>query len=346
MPPSRPAGRASRGSRTGLARIVALILEHAENEGMNRAELLEAAGLEGLDLTRPDSRVPLAAEVALWRLMARATSDSGVGVRVGQSVHVRDFGLLGYAVYYSGTLGAALRRIERYHRILTDGIQVTLTTPDAHHVALGEPHTEIGTALPYAVDFRLAATLGSCREITGVEVVPSAVDFTYPQPANTVEHRRFFRSPLRFNQPVSQLIFEERDFALPVARADEALAGYLSEHTEQVLRTLTSGTSTREQVRSAIWALLGEGRPTLRRIAAVLQIPERTLQRRLAQEGSSLQKEIEHIRMTMATASLRHNAGSVQEIAFLLGYRETSTFYRSFRRWTGKTPQRYRRAPA
>jgi AraC-like DNA-binding protein len=313
---------------------------------MNRAVLIEAAGLGTLDLTHPDSRVPLSAEVALWQLMAKATSDPGFGVRVGASLRVRDTGLLGYAMYYSATLGAALRRLVRYGRILTDAVQFTLETPNRQHVAVAECDPTLGVGLPYAVDARMATLVSACREITGVEVAPIEVAFAHDQPANTLEHRQFFRCPLRFSQPVSKVIVLERDLALPISRGDEVLAGYLGERAEQVLRTLVTGASIRERVRAAIWALLSEGRPTLPRIAAALHMPPRTLQRRLAQEGTSLHAEVEHIRKTMATAALRERQTPIEEVAFILGYTEPSTFYRSFKRWTGKTPHQYRTAAA
>jgi AraC-like DNA-binding protein len=44
----------------------------------------------------------------------------------------------------------------------------------------------------------------------------------------------------------------------------------------------------------------------------------------------------------MAIATLRERTISIEEVAFILGYTEASTFYRSFRRWTGKTPRQYR----
>jgi AraC-like DNA-binding protein len=70
----------------------------------------------------------------------------------------------------------------------------------------------------------------------------------------------------------------------------------------------------------------------------------RTLQRRLAAEGTSFQQELDHLRKTMATATLLDARSPVNEVAFLLGYSEPSTFYRSFKRWTGKTPEEFRRA--
>jgi AraC-like DNA-binding protein len=48
----------------------------------------------------------------------------------------------------------------------------------------------------------------------------------------------------------------------------------------------------------------------------------------------------------MAMATLRDRAIPIEEVAFVLGYTEPSTFYRSFKRWTGITPHQYRTAAA
>jgi AraC-like DNA-binding protein len=309
---------------------------------LNRAELVEAAGLTDVNFEDADSRVSVSSQVALWRLIAMEISDPGFGVRGGAAVKVRQTGLLGYVMSASATLGGALCRLTRYSNILTDAVQPTLARPDEHHVAITASHPDLGAALPLAVDYRLAALLSICRQITAETIVPSEVCFEYAQPSSIREHRRFFDCPLRFGQPETILVLFERDLALAIPQGDETLAGYLSEHAEHILRTLVTGSSIKERVRSAIWAALGEGRPTLEQIAATLQMPPRTLQRRLFEEGTSLHREIEHIRKTMAMAMVRNRAISIDEVAFLLGYAESSTLFRSFKRWTDMTPRQYR----
>jgi AraC-like DNA-binding protein len=247
---------------------------------------------------------------------------------------------------YSATLDTALGRYVRYGRVLNDAVESTLERPDPQHVAISQTHPVLGIGLPFSIDFRLAALLATCRQITGVEIEPTEVAFAYDMRASTIEHARFFRCPLRFGRHTPRIVFAERDMHLPVRQGDETLAEYLSEYAEQVLRSLVSGHSVSERVRSAIWNTLSDGRPTLPRIAAELQMPPRTLQRRLAEEGTSIQREVEEIRKGMAMALLKDRTVSIDEVAFLLGYPEPSTLFRSFKRWTGMTPQQYRNAQA
>jgi len=318
------------------------MIDHAVAEGMDRHVLTHAAGLDDVDLADADARVHVSAQVALWQMLAKAISDSGFGVRMGASFQVREAGLLGYVLVYSATLGAALERLARYSAVLNDAVIVTLERGSDGTVAVVQRYPEMGKGLPFAVDYRLAALLSVCREITGVEMVPTEVDFAYPQHVSTLEHARFFRCPLRFGMRISRMVFTERDVRLPVRRGDETLARYLSAHAEHTLQSLVVGSSIRERVRSTIWNTLSDGRPTLSRIAPALAMPPRTLQRRLAEEGTSLQHEVEDVRKAMAMALLRDRSIPIDEVAFLLGYPEPSTLFRSFKRWTGSTPQRYR----
>ncbi len=341
--------RAVRGARrastkTLQARVVVRMLDAAAAEGLNRDALIEAAGLRGVDLSDGDARVSTSTQVALWQLLAKGISDPGFGVRMGASFKIREAGLLGYVMQYSATLQTALDRFVRYGRVLNDAVESTLERTDAHHVAISQTHPELGVGLPFAIDYRLAALLTVCRQITGVEIEPFEVAFAYDMRGSTIEHARCFRCPLRFGRHTSRLVFAERDMHLPVRQGDETLAEYLSSHADQVLRSLVSGHSVSERVRSAIWNTLSDGRPTLPRIASELDTPPRTLQRRLAEEGTSIQREVEEIRKGMAMALLRDRTVSIDEVAFLLGYPEPSTLFRSFKRWTGMTPQQYRSA--
>src|SRR3954468_15082468 len=75
-------------TRTVLARVVKRMVDHAVAEGLDRDALIEASGLAGIDLSDGDARVPVSAQVALWRLLAKGISDPGFGVRMGASFEV------------------------------------------------------------------------------------------------------------------------------------------------------------------------------------------------------------------------------------------------------------------
>ena len=214
-PPPRPR-HPPRSSATVLARVVETTLCVGVAEGWDRAALLEAAGLRDLDLENPDLRIPLSAQVALLHFLAKGSPEPGFGVRAGAALEVRGTGLLGYLLHYSGTLGDALHRLARYNHVLTEAFSVSVELSEPQYALLVLHHHEAGTDLPFAIDYRLAAIVGMCRQITGVNVVPARVEFGCVQPQSSLQHRRFFQCELRFQQAASQIVLHRRDLDLRV----------------------------------------------------------------------------------------------------------------------------------
>ena len=345
---ARSLRRRATGARTGAvstgtvaARAVGHLIDLGAGAGIRRDIMLDAAGVSDEDLHNPDARVPLAAEIALWQTLARHISDPEYGVRAGGTLSLRTMGLVGYVARFSDTLRGALRRVQRYGQMFTEAVELRL---QGDRVALVSAHPALGGGHALAESYRLAAVLHTARDLTGVDVIPAEVAFTYAQPPMTTAHRQFFRCAVHFAARTASIRFRTVDLELPVAGADETLAGYLSNYAEQVLATLLKGETTRHKVRAAIWSLLGDGSPSLKHVAGALHMPPRTLQRRLAAEGTSLHQESEEVRKSMAIAALRDRSMMIEDVAFLLGYSEPSAFFRSFKRWTGTTPRQFREA--
>jgi AraC-like DNA-binding protein len=330
---------------TVSARAVGRLIDFGVGAGIRQDILMDAARVTDEDLRDSEARVPLASEIALWQTLAKLISDPEFGISGGQAFRLRRMGLVGYVARFSATLRGALHRVQRYGRLFTEAVEFRLEEGRLE-VALATAHPALGPGRAVAEGYRLAAVLEASRELTGVDIVPTIATFTYPQPSRTKAHRQHFRCPLQFGAHTARVVFRTSDLDLPVVEADETLAGYLSKYAEQVLASLVRGEAMRHRVRTAIWSLLGDGPPSLGHVAALLRMPPRTLQRRLAAEGTSVHQEIDEIRKTMALAVLRDHSISIEDVAFLLGYTEPSTFFRSFKRWTGTTPRRFRSVEA
>jgi AraC-like DNA-binding protein len=69
---------------------------------------------------------------------------------------------------------------------------------------------------------------------------------------------------------------------------------------------------------------------------------KRTLQRRLTEKGVGFSEIVDEVRQNMAIQYVEKSDISLTEVSFLLGYSHLSAFCRSFKRWTGTTPQKVR----
>lgn len=82
--------------------------------------------------------------------------------------------------------------------------------------------------------------------------------------------------------------------------------------------------------------------PSMQDVAAALSIPERTLRRRLSSMNTSYSLILQEVRRGLAETALTETDCTIDEIAAMLGYTETTNFRHAFRRWIGKSPHAYR----
>jgi len=326
---------------SGLVRLVLVQLDKLSEMGISRELLLREAKIDERQLRDPDGRLPLDAYARLWHVAASHVPDPAFGLRIGAETSVREWGLVGYTIAYSSTLGSALNRFAHYSRVMSDALVVRIDTQrDATWVRL-DVQPELRAFRP-AVDARLAALLSACREMIGAAVTPLLVQLSYRQPGDVKEYERFFGAPLEFGSLTSSFLLRSEDLARRLAVADTTLVGYLDTLADQKLASIGTERSLRDRVRRALWSELSERTPTLEAVARSLGVSARTLQRQLRQEGVTFAKLLAELRREMAPSLLRDGQNSVSEVAFLLGYEDPSAFRRAFQRWFGRSPRSFR----
>jgi AraC-like DNA-binding protein len=197
-------------------------------------------------------------------------------------------------------------------------------------------------AFRLAVDYRLAAVLSACREIAASPIAPLVVQMPYRRPPDVKEYERFFAAPLEYGTLGAALLLRNEDLARPNALADKELTSYLDRLAEQILATVGSERTLRDEVRRVLWSELAEGVPALAGVARTLGMSDRTLQRQLRKEGMSFAALLTELRRDLAPGLLRDGQLAVSEVAFLLGYEDPSAFRRAFHRWFGRSPRAYR----
>src|SRR5262245_22383266 len=316
-------------------------LERSTRLGLTREALLREAKLEERHVQDPDARIPLAAVARLWRYLEKHVPDPAVGLRLGADTRVREFGLVGYAMAFSSTVGSALRRLGRYSCIVSDALVVTLDTKGEATWLRVDVQPAL-RAVRLAADARLAAVLAACREIAAAPIAPLIVQLPYRCPTDVKDYETFFAAPLEFGALTTAFLLRNEDLARVVAVSDPTLTGYLDRLAEQMLATLGSERTVRDRVRRVLWSELTDAVPSLDHVANMLGVSARTLQRQLREEATSFETVLTELRKEMAPSLLRDGRLAVSEVAFLLGYEDPSAFQRAFRRWFGRSPRDFR----
>ena len=300
---------------------------------------MERIGLDPGLMNDPEARVPHPLVRAFWREAVRETGDAALGLHVAEQVQPAAFDALGYVFRFSRTLGDGLARLARYHRFVDDVLRLAVETSRDHvHIRLeGVDHMTRPTA-----EFLLGTLARAVRvETARPHLDPVAVEFAFDKPRDTADHRRFFRSPLRFGRRRNGMVLRREALEFPLQKAEPDLREVLERRVRDVIARLPPLDSVAISARFRLGEELDGGHPTAASVARQLGLSRRSLHRRLRDEGTTLRQLLRGLRQDLAERYLGEGV-SITETAFLLGYSEAAAFHRAFRRWTGSTPAAYR----
>ncbi|HWT00627.1 MAG TPA: AraC family transcriptional regulator [Pyrinomonadaceae bacterium] len=319
------------------------LLRYCESRAIDVGRLISGAGLERRLVVDPDARLDSEQMFAVWGEAQREVRDEIIGLRVAELVPFGAYRALDYLLMASPSLREAIRKSVRYFHLANGGADLHLSAASGGRASLelhhaGAPREHIRRSAEYTFTILLARF----RLATGVRLRPAEVHFTFKAPPAVSDYHRIFQAPVRFNQPVNRLVFDEASLGLPHPGADPSLCEVLEHHARQTLAGLQPGVDFLAQVRRALDAGLRRGDAKVASVARELAMSERSLQRRLNSEATSFREVLDEVRADLSLRLLGENEMDVREVAFTLGFSEPSAFYRAFRRWTGKTPAAYR----
>lgn len=328
------AGMSTLGSWT-VALVRAL-----DAQGVDGKRLAGEAGIDLASLLEPDARVPRLALTRLWELAVETTGDECFGLSVPRHISQTTFHALGYAVLASGSLLEAFERLVRFRRMIGDIIELGIED-------LGDRYRfTIDVSAPpgvpdVALDAVVAVTVRQARTLRGDPgFAPLAVLLQRPEPAGAAAFQRVLRAPVSFGQAINAIDYGRADCEERLPTGNAELARQNDEVAMRYLSRLGS-TSLSLRVQQALLNALPDGAPGKSRIARDLGMSARNLQRHLAAEGTTFKALLNDARVSLARNYVAEGRLSVTEIAFLLGFADTSTFSRAFKRWTGQSPRQY-----
>lgn len=328
---------------TLLASATRILWRLLERNGVPAEQVFRSAGLDPEEMTRSRGRYPVEKVRCAWIAAAERIEDPCFGLGAARVWRPTDFHALGYAFLASKTLRQGFERIARYNAVVNETVLFRLESDSAQvRLKYSIPIPELQDVLAYE-DARWAIIIGMCRMACGEALNPIEVALSHPAPPCTSDYYGLFRCPVNFAVPVAALALsrEVADQPLPAANRELALGNdrVLADYIAKLRRD-----DIVSRVKDAVIGQLPSGTPTQEETARALHMSARTLQRRLTEEGTSFRELLEAVRRELAEQYLSQGSRSLDEISYLLGFAESSSFSRAFVRWTGRAPSKSRGA--
>lgn len=300
---------------------------------LNGAQILAYAGLPaGAVLDQPKLYYSDAVAKAFHEA-ARLTRDPACGL---QAYHpLSQLGVLSHVVQAAGTVELAIEQASRYLHLFWPMASLEMQTSAEScvltlHLKRGKEN------IPSEMyDFFITGVLNSLRTITAVPPHTLQVCRPGPAPDHAAPWTAAFGCKVKFGASECSITLDGAYLKQSVPTANHTVYEFCTKLLEQIAEQ--RGYTIKAQIRAILPAHLARGKVRRETIAALLDMSERTLCRRMASEGTTFANLVDELRRDLAESHIQQGY-SPTEIAYSIGFSDPSNFYRACRRWFGKTP--------
>ncbi|MBA1291431.1 AraC family transcriptional regulator [Pseudomonas japonica] len=277
---------------------------------------------------------------AIWNAIEALSADPAFAIRMVRDTPSSKHKLAFLAALYAASFRDGLARLSRFKRLCSpDQIRIEERQGKVSFTIEWPSGTGPAPYLSVEASFALVLELG--RRGTGKHIKPVALSLR--RPAQTLEtHSSYFACPIHYGAAHDELTVSAADLDLPFLEHNPEVMDMMAPGLTAAMREIESPVGFREQVIEALKKALGDGRPSLQYLARELLQSERTLQRRLASEGTSFSAMLNEARRQVGFHLLANTALELKEVAYLLGYEDVNSYYRAFRQWEKVSPGQWR----
>jgi AraC-like DNA-binding protein len=197
------------------------------------------------------------------------------------------------------------------------------------------------------MEFCIFAVLRLCRELSDRRLVPEYLTIAHVRSKLPPTMKRFVGREPQFGADVDEFALNAENADLRLLNHDPCLNQLLLDSCEESLANRNRREDRlRTKVENALAVRLPHGTTNAKEIARDLGMSERTLSRKLAEEGTNFTKVLQQLRVALATHRLSNQDLQISQIAWLLGFSNVSAFTHAVKHWTGKTPSQLRASAA
>lgn len=327
-----------------------LLVEFGRERGLAAELLLKGSGLSLQQLDDPNTELSAAQELRVTaNLLRLSEKPSRFGFEVGLRYRYSTYGLWGYGLISSATVADALSLALRFLPLTYAFTLISFHEENELCVlTFGEP--DLGGELRrFLVERDMAAAAILMSEIAGPDLTISRLTFRTPEPRRAkkspTELRSLFGAQARYGAATNSIAFDRAFLARTLPQANPITAAMCNQLCSELLERRRVRSSTASIVRQYL-SVPGSAVPDLAAMARLSNISERTLKRRLKNEGTSFRTLLGDSRRAMAEELLRDPRLSLSQIAERLGFADLSSFSQAFKRWHGVAPNHFRKAGA
>jgi AraC-like DNA-binding protein len=317
------------------------LLKAVQRARVQPAPLCRAVGLDVTSLEDPGARVSTRVVTRLLALAEQRARDPWIGLHSGE--HAEPRGPIFYMMLSSPRVMEGLRRAQHFSGLLIDTLR--LTTQSEHRVAslIFEVNDAVFSASRHAMEYLLMGIVSALRYAVGASFSLRGAHFCHHRAGSLNEAERAFGCRVYFGQSDDRIVFPSSALWTAPRFANRPIAEEIEKFSAALGSRIAQRTTISERAEQATRALLASGvRAKGESVGRSLGMSSRTLQRRLAEEGTNFRALRDAVLWEVVEVLLSNPLLKIEAVALSVGFSDAAAFSSAYRRWKGYPPTRFR----
>lgn len=283
------------------------------------------------------------------RIIYKQYPCEGLGLEIGALVQPHHMGVIAYMAQFENTLEDCMEVFSKYEKlwfnyttkkiqIEDDFLSISWEKPAYLQAGLYFHETMITEEIQVSILYHHLKQL-----VESADPIFHSLELSIPEPHDIEKYTQYFNCPVQFNCKQTKIYLSRSLLSTQLKCYDPNLLEILSNYADALLKKMPKQDSLHELINLSIIRALESNDVKIQTIAKSLNTSPRLLQIDLKNNGLSFRNILNNIRQTLAKKHLKNNSLLVIEIAFLLGYKDQTSFNRAFKIWTGVSPSEWRK---
>lgn len=315
-------------------------LKGAARHGISVTDLLTKAGIPSDALDDPNARLTQHQYTRFMGCLWKLSNDEFMGLAPTTSPY-GTFAMMCKAIISCSTLEHALHRANGFYRLFANAPAITISK-EANTTKLHITFDDRFDSDHFLSESLLVIWHRLSSWLVGQGIPLFAVGCRYSAPAHVALYRELFAASVSFDQDSTYLLIPSSILSLPISQSPATLRTFLQYSPADMLARPNPHESTSGRLRQLLSRHAVNDLPNLAESARLLGLSNATFRRRLSAENTSFQRIKDELKQAEACLLLAQKDTDIRDIAEHLGFTETSTFHRAFRKWQGMTPGEFR----
>ena len=327
-------------------KIVPLVL-HLEAFGIERSIALKGSDIALEALTDPSHHVSRAQIIVVFQNFMRLCPDHISPLELGAAFQLTDYGLYGYALFSSPTIGEALRFAMTFKQLASPIVDLSLKRIGDQAAWVFNTFPELSghpEVVRFVTEYQTGIVLALHRATAGPLFHFTSAEFAYPVPAGAAVYDLVLQAAVRFHAARTELRFSAEWLDQRPLGANQLTFKIVEATCKHLIHELDDERGLTGDLYRRLMARPGHF-PSLTEMASEMGLTARALRHAMAKNGLTYRAALDEVRFRLSASYLRQTEMSPASIGKRLGFAAPSTFLRSFKRWSGQSPEEFRHQP-